>query len=136
MEINVIEDDLIRNIQHNFSEQYPFLKLQFYRNPHQPGEASSRREQLSASLPIEEVTMFHTGGKIDIGQDKTVAEVEADFLHRLGLCVQIMRKAGNIWITTTDTDQWTLQQQNDKGRECSRPRTDEMPGDFNLEDFG
>jgi len=134
MEINISEDDLIANIQADFAEQYPYLKLHFYKNPHQEGTLSAKTEQLPAYLPIEEVTMFHTGGKIDIGQERTVAEIETDFLRKFGLCVQVMRQSGSIWLTTTDTDRWTLQQQNDKGREHSMPVIDEAPGDFNLQD--
>ncbi len=134
MEINIIEDDLIRNIQQEFHSQYPYLKLQFYKNPHQLGEASPKTELLNAALPIAEVTMFHTGGKIDIRPERTVEEVEYDFFHKLGLCVQVMRQSGNIWLTTTDTDHWTLQQQNDNGCDHSTPLRDEMPGDFDLAD--
>lgn len=134
MELNIIEDDLIRNIQHGFREQYPYLKLLFYTHPHNEGEASQREEQLSAALPIEDVTMFHTSGKIDISPERTVAEVEADFYHKLGLCVQVVRKAGDIWLTTTRTDQWTLRQQNAKGHEYIRPMMNEAPEDFDIED--
>jgi hypothetical protein len=134
MYINIIEDDLISNIQHSFREVYPYLKLQFYKNPHPEGQASSRAEQLDPALPIAEVTMFHTGGGIDINPERTVAEVEADFFSKLGLCVQVTRQAGDIWLTTTDTDHWTLREQNEKGREHSTPITREEPGDFGLSD--
>jgi len=135
MEINIIEDDYIRNIQGDFRQQYPYLKLQFYKNPHQQGKASNKEEQLSNTLPIEEVTMFHTGGKIDISPERTVAEVEAAFLHTLGLCVQVMRQSGYTWLTTTETDHWTLQQQNDKGRECDQPSILERSANFDLPDM-
>ena len=117
MELYIIEDDFIRNIQADFHRQYPYLKLDFYRNPHQEGASSPKAEQLNAALPIEDVTMFHTGGRIDISPERTTAQVESDFFHKLGLCVQIARQSGNEWITTTDTDYWTLKQQNEKGRE-------------------
>lgn len=134
MEINIIEDDYIRNIRNDFSRQYPYLKLQFYKNPHQEGEASHKEEQLSDALAIEDVTMFHTGGRIDVGPQRTVAEVEADFYHKLGLCVQVMRQSGNTWLTTIGTDHWTLKEQNDKGREHSLPLIPEKPADFDLQD--
>jgi hypothetical protein len=134
MDINIIEDDLISNIQHSFREEYPYLRLQFYKNPHQEGEASSRVEQLDPGLPIAEVTMFHTAGRIDINPERTVAQVEEDFFSKLGLCVQIARQAGNIWLTTTDTDHWTLRQQNEKGRERSTPMIREEADNFDLSD--
>lgn len=134
MELYIIEDDLICNIQKDFGRQYPYLKLQFYKTNHAEGEASPRTEQLDAAQPVEEAAMFHTGGRIDISPERTVAEVEYDFFHQLGLCTQVLRHAGNMWITTTDTDHWTLKQQDDKGREHSIPLAKETPDDFNLQD--
>lgn len=135
MYLHIIEDDLIQNIQREFQEQYSCLKLQFYKNPHEAGEASPAKECLKASLPIADVTMFHTGGDIDINPERTVRELEADFFHILGLCVQVLRKAGLVWLETTDTDSWTLQQQNEKGKEYNTPLREEQPEDFDLQDF-
>jgi len=130
MEIKIIEDDIIRNIEQEFRKQYAYLKLQFYKNPHGEGEPSPVKERLNAALPIEEVTMFHTAGKINTSPGRTVAQVEHDFYHFLGLCVQILRQSGDLWIETTGTDQWTLQQQNDKGREHSLPPNQNEPEEF------
>lgn len=135
MFLNVIEDDLLQNIDSGFREHYPYLKLVFYKNPHLEGEASKPIEKLKASMPMEEVTMFHTGAQIDISPERTVSEVEADFFHKLGLCVQVVRLSGNIYITTTETDYWTLQDQNDSGREHNEPLREELPEDFDLQDF-
>jgi len=134
MEIKVTEEDLIQNIQRSFHEQYPYLKLHFYKNPHKVGEVSPKADQLDAATPIEEAAMFHTSGKVDIGPERTVAEVEADFFHKLGLCVQVMRQSGDIWIATAGTDWWTLQRQNDKGHEHSRPAANEQPDDADMPD--
>lgn len=135
MYLTVIEDDLIQNIQHAFQEQYPYLKLQFYKNPHQEGEASPVKERLANSLPIAEVTMFHTGGIIDINTQRTVTALEADFFHILGLGVQVLRQSGDLWLETTHTDCWTLQQQNEKGKASTNPIKEEQPEDFDLQDF-
>jgi hypothetical protein len=79
--------------------------------------------------------MFHTAGKIDIGSGRTVASVEYDFFRILGLCVQIFRKSGNLWLETIQTDHWTLQQQNDTAKESCCQKTIEEPSDFNLLDL-
>lgn len=135
MYLNIIEDDLLQNIQLEFQEQYPYLKLQFYKNPHRDGDASPAKERLNASLPIEQVTMFHNGGKIDISPQRTVAALEADFFHVLGLCIQVLRQSGPVWLETTSTDYWTLQQQNNKGKEHSVPPAREQPEDIDLQDL-
>lgn len=134
MEIDVIEDDLVGNILAEFHRQYPFLRLRCYRKPHAEGTASASRDELDAGLPIADVTMFHTGGRIDISPGRTVAEVEADFYSRLGLCIQVLRRSGSTWLTTTATDGWTLGKQNEKGRMQSPALPYEAPEDVNLQD--
>lgn len=135
MEIYIIEDDLVSNIQREFRKCYPYLKLQFYKTSHREGESSGKADRISSELPLSEVTMFHTGGKINIDPERTVAQVEADFLHQFSLCVQVMRQSGGLWLQTTDTDHWTLQQQNEEGRVHSIPLESEKPADFDLQDF-
>lgn len=135
MNIKVIEDDILRNIQNDFSKQYPFLKLEFYKCSHPEYVGSPESERLSADLPLEEATAFHCSGMIDISSLRTVAEVEHDFLKRLGLSVQIFRRSGQLWIETTETDHWSLEQQNAKGCEYSMPYKQDPPPDFNLIDF-
>lgn len=135
MEINVIEDDMLMNIRSAFQEQYPYLTLRFYRKPHSEGAACPECERIAADKPLEEVTMFHTGGKINIDPEKTVAALEHDFFETLGLCVQVFRQSGPLWLETTRTDHLTLQQQNDTGRESCRISITERPEDFDLQDF-
>lgn len=135
MDINIIEDDMLRNIRSAFREQYPFLTLRFYLNPHAEGDPSPESERIWQDKPIEEVTMFHTGGRINIDPDRTVTEVEYDFFKVLGICVQVFRRSGLFWIETTKTDHWTLKQQNDEGEASCRFHTIELPGDFDLQDI-
>jgi hypothetical protein len=135
MEFNVIEDDVLINIKTAFQEHYPYLTLRFYKNPHGEKSASFESERVPLNKPMEEVTMFHTAGKIDIGTDRTVAAVEYDFFKILGLCVQIFRMSGNLWLETVQTDYWTLKQQNEAGEESCRQQPIEEPEDFNLLDL-
>ena len=135
MNIRVIEDDILRNIQNDFSKQYPFLKLEFYKCSHPDGTGSPESERLSAQLPLEEATAFHCPGIIDVSPLRTVAAIEHDFLKLLGLSVQVFRRSGKLWIETTGTDHWSLQEQNAKGREYSLPYKPDAPTDFDLIDF-
>lgn len=115
MELHIIEDDLICNIQQAFRENYPCLDLQFYPNPYRADALSRQPEQLDHHLPIAEITMFHTGGSIDISPERCLAGVEADFFHKFGLCVRIIRQAGDLPAALAGTHNPTLQQLNDTG---------------------
>jgi hypothetical protein len=49
----------------------------------------------------------------------TVIELEKTFEEMLGLSVLVYRKSGKLWLETTMTDNWTLAQQNENGRQIS-----------------
>jgi hypothetical protein len=135
MELKVIEDDILRNIQNDFRRQYPFLKLEFYKCSHPECTGCPDSERLSADLPLEEATAFHSPAMIDISAQRTVTEVEHDFLKSLGLSVQVFRHCGTLWLETTATNHWTLEQQNAKGLEYSLPPGQDIPTELDLIDF-
>jgi hypothetical protein len=49
-----------------------------------------------------------------------VADLESGFLSIYGLVVQVLRKSGKVWLETTLTDNWTLNEQNKQGEALSR----------------
>lgn len=122
MEIYISEDDRVVNIQNAFSEAYPCLALEFYLQPHEAGQASRSIEKLSPEIAIDEIRLKHTFGWVNIDGHRTAAELEHDFRQLLGLNVQVLRRVGNIWLETTDTDSWTLQQLNDAGKQALRQK--------------
>jgi hypothetical protein len=48
-----------------------------------------------------------------------VNELENIFQQKFSLSAQVFRKSGNLWLETTMTDNWSLLQQNNHGREIS-----------------
>ena len=56
---------------------------------------------------------------LKISGSMTVKELEKIFDERLGLSVLVYRKSGNLWLEPTMTDNWTLEQQNENGRQIS-----------------
>jgi hypothetical protein len=44
-----------------------------------------------------------------------VIELEAMFTNYYALKTQVFRKSGKIWLETTVTDAWTLEEQNSQG---------------------
>jgi hypothetical protein len=62
-----------------------------------------------------------------------VKDLEKIFKDQFSLAMQVFRKSGNLWLETTMTDNWTLQQQNEHGREISTGKTTkDIPDDFDL----
>lgn len=122
MDIYISEEAIVGDIQKRFREFYPYLKLAFYRNPHTEGKCSPKEELVAPEMPIDKIRMIHNSGWIDISGYRMAAAVEHDFSREFGLNVQILRKSGGLWLETTGTDSWTLEELNRAGRPPKRQR--------------
>lgn len=116
MQIYISEESVVKDIQEKFHTIYPYLKLEFYRKPHTKGEYSPEEEKISRDTPIEKIRMRNGFGWLDISYYRTAAAIEHDFSYVFGLNAQILRKAGALWLETTGTDNWTLEELNNAGR--------------------
>ena len=111
----------IAEIQTEFNKRFPYLKIEFYKKPHEQGEGSPAKEVLDSQQTIGNVrTNAHTGDLRINGQMK-VSTLEQRFEEQYGLHVQVMRRSGDVWIQTTSTDEWTLAAQDDRGKDSLRP---------------
>lgn len=132
MQLTIRPNKLIRDIQTEFSAMFPFLKLEFFRNKGGRQLDYSVNNIIRHNQKIAEGQAELTDGSITIEPDMTVKQLEKDFRNEFSLAVQVFRRSGNIWLETTMTDEWTLQHQNEHGRELSTDKKDEKPGDFDL----
>ena len=110
----------IKDIQRAFSKLFPALKVEFFSGQHSVGEGSPIRTRLDAELTLGQVRSAHTEGEFLIRGDMTVGQFEREFFERFGLNIQILRRSGNLWMQTTATDSWTLEQQNQKGSDSEQ----------------
>jgi hypothetical protein len=94
----------ITEIQREFSDIFPFLKIEFFKKSHNTFGGNSNKEIISKtdSIKIKEI------GEIFITESMTVNELEQRFKTQFGLNIQIFRKHGKTWIETTVTDNWSL----------------------------
>ncbi|MBZ4191625.1 hypothetical protein [Niabella beijingensis] len=134
MNINFDEHTSMEDIQSSFHEQYPYLKLEFYRHPHLQGEASWFNDKLGKQSLVKKEASMTGNQSINAGGNQTVADFESEFFQKTGIAVQVMRFSGRVWIQTTETDDWTLQQQNEKGYEDSKLTVPDKPEDFDLQE--
>ena len=119
MTISITSERLIKDIQHEFSQVFPFLKIEFQRKP-RPSMNSTHKIY---ALPNE----FITGHSIKTNSRKTIVitpfmtvrELEDICEKNFGVFVQFYRKSGNLWLKVTMTDNWTMKQQNELGSEIS-----------------
>ncbi|MDX2002339.1 MAG: hypothetical protein SFW35_07895 [Chitinophagales bacterium] len=131
MNIQIKDSRKLSDLQRDFQEMFPYLKLEFYARPHVVRE---QQKTLNPNLTIGECRKSIKEGVISIEPSNTVRQVEKAFTEEFGLYPQVFRKSGNLWIETTLTDHWTLFQQNMEGGEMSRPNTTEENIDFSDRD--
>ena len=120
MKILISDSRKIQQLQEQFNTAYPFLKLEFFSRPHKMGHGSAPKLMKGADRTIGPCRTINKKGNLNISPDMTVAEIEQKFRENYGLNVQIFRKSGKVWLETTVTDGWTLEQQNSQGEALSK----------------
>lgn len=111
-EIVLKPDSIIAHIQMRFNLFYPFLKIEFLKNP---ANTSGKNLLLNAALCLTDVSSINSTQKINVDKSRTVSEI-ADDCKKMGLYIQVLRRSGNIWNVISLTDSWTLENQNNEGQ--------------------
>lgn len=119
MKITINDHRKIFAIQKEFNELFPFLKIEFFSKPHKAGASSSKKIIKHPSKTLGECRTIHKKGTIIITPHMTVTDLEQNLNDIYGLSVQVFRKSGRVWLETTVTDGWTLEEQNRHGKELS-----------------
>jgi hypothetical protein len=108
------------SIRKEFHDHFPFLKVEFFRDPCIKRKGSARDKMILTDEPVYRLQRKKFTGKIHFTGQTTVAALEQMFKDNLEICVQVFRKSGNVWLETTSTDDWSLQQQNEEGRSLAQ----------------
>ncbi|NOT35952.1 MAG: hypothetical protein HOP11_01080 [Saprospiraceae bacterium] len=135
MIIIIQKDKKISDIQKEFHKRFPHLKIEFYKSPHSEFEGSAVDNILDTELTIEQAQKRNASGTIKIEGLMTVAELEQAFAETFGLCVQVFRQSGQIWLQTTASDSWTLAEQNQKGFDHRDPSPETIIDAKDLQDL-
>lgn len=119
MQLHIAPNRIISDIQKEFNKMFPFLKIEFFSNKSFSRSNFSAQQIISQSRKIGDTQLTKSQGDIEIAEEMKVSDLENIFKDQFSLAVQVFRKSGSIWLETTMTDNWTLQQQNNHGREIS-----------------
>ena len=119
MEITINDQRKIFAVQKEFNEMFPFLKLGFYKKSSKVGEEPSAKRIKHISKTIAECSSIHSSEYITIKPQMTIGEVEQAFRNMYGLPVHVFKKCANAWYDITEYAGWTLQNQNEEGKELS-----------------
>lgn len=110
--LHINKDSLVRDIQFEFSNWYPFLKIELLAK--KTNLKSSKMPSLEPHFQLNQLAEI-CPGEIDINANRTVEEVSNDIQDILPVIVQMSRKSGNVWNTISISHEWTLQSQNTAG---------------------
>jgi hypothetical protein len=118
--ISIDSKQTIAILQKNFNKSFPFLKIEFFREPCIKGKGNSKDKMITTNEVISRLQKKKQYGKISFTNQTMVRELEENFLDKFGICMQVFRKSGNVWLETTSTDDWTLEQQNEQGKSIAQ----------------
>ncbi|HEX2605945.1 MAG TPA: hypothetical protein VHK91_01155 [Flavisolibacter sp.] len=119
MNLQISADMKVKDLKRQFSKQFPFLKMELFRLPHRSGEGSPLRLKIPERILLGDLPGFKAG-LLDYKASLPAGELETLLQTEFGLFVQIFRKSGDLWLETTRTDAWSLEKQNEMGREASQ----------------
>jgi hypothetical protein len=116
----------VKEMQDQFSERFPFLRINFFKNSKPGSDLSGPRILLfSPEILFKDINPEIRDGEFFVPESMTVLELEKHFNEMFGLSIQILRKSGNLWLDTSRTNSWTLKEQDDHGRDISPDRLDQ-----------
>jgi hypothetical protein len=131
MNILISDNRNLQQLQQQFSENFPYLKLEFFTRQNRTGNGPARKLIKTQGQTIGQCRTIHNKRQVSISATMTVAELEQQFRENYGLNVQVLRKSGKVWLETTVTNGWTLEQQNKQGESLSQLSVTPKPGDKN-----
>jgi hypothetical protein len=116
MLLHIDDNTTIADVQDDFSDSYPLLKIEFYEKPHQYRGASQECHRLSPELKLGAIRRKHDPGNLEIYSWFTTGRVERDFENKFGLHVQVFRQEAGAWVQSGSTDGYTLAEQMERAR--------------------
>ncbi|MBS1933709.1 MAG: hypothetical protein JST96_06895 [Bacteroidetes bacterium] len=135
MMIEIDDNRTIGEIRDQFSAYFPFLKIEFFRKPHSWQQSSSLKDILPHTIKLHEIRKKHQPGFIEIHSIQKTGAVEQEFERHFGLHVQVFRKNRDSWIQTAGTDEISLEEQNQIGKELSEDTLHGTDRKFEGDDF-
>ena len=115
LHLTIEKNQTICELQKQFNSIFPFLKMEFFTEPHFHGKLSAKNKQINPLSHITDIQNLPFNGTLEVKPAMTVNEFES-CMEEYGLFPQVFRKSGSIWLETSATDHWSLEKQNEEGR--------------------
>lgn len=119
LEILINDSRLLKDLQKDFNNVFPYLKIEFYDTPNYAKKSAMKSKLLSSAQTVKMSRRVNTEGAFAFNGNMSVANFEKELWDKFGLSAQVFRMSGKMWIETSLTDSWTLERQNNEGFEMS-----------------
>jgi hypothetical protein len=120
LELHMNEKTSFQDLQKEFSTEYPFLKIDFFKFVGNNLGWLTRMEKI---LGIDKVAVYYRTVSLksmNIHRERTVTQLISEIEDNLYVRANVQRKSGSMWIATSLTTNWTLEQQNREGKFLSQ----------------
>lgn len=107
MLIEVKSDMMVKDLKKQFHGYYPNLKLEFFNQTSSEDGGNSKDQMLDNEALLSAYTR-NQSGTVEFTGNTSVRQFETLFSETFGLNVQVFRKSGNVYLETSNTDDWTL----------------------------
>ncbi|HEX7414224.1 MAG TPA: hypothetical protein VF411_09280 [Bacteroidia bacterium] len=107
----------ISAIQREFSMIFPYLKLEFFNHTLAVPPDNPKKNKVNSNLTLKQFRNKNKNEELKIKEDMRVSDLENSFQVLFNISAQVFRKSAGTWIETSVTDDWTLKQQNDEGKD-------------------
>ena len=113
MKLHIKGEKPLKEIKQEFNILFSHLKIEFFHHSHVAGEASPLSDELNEDTIVNDIRKQSNEGELSFSEKTSVFELEDLFKNNFGLNAQVFRKSGNVWLQTTATDDWTLEEEED-----------------------
>ena len=118
----IANDKTLFQLKQEFNRKFPLLTLEFYARPHGKDEVSFKADELDDELTVSEARRNTSGltGEISLRGNRKVSRLEEELLKKYGLSVQVFFRSGTCRYQTTLSDNSTLSQLQQRGKQTSQ----------------
>lgn len=125
MIIAINSNTSIQEIIDAFSNRYPGLKIEFFVDENHDNKATANEMIKNRDSKLGHFGAAAAEVNFEIHGNETVSHFEDHFKNTFGLMVQVFHKRSNMWIVTTKTDNYTLNELNQKSLSEAAPMASE-----------
>ncbi len=117
----ILEDNMTLNsFQEEFNAVFPYLRIDFFTTLKKSSSGDKTLKLIEKNnQTFEEIRRKEIVSIIEITPETVVSELENQIEKKYTVSAQIYRNSGRMWLETTLTDSWTLEEQNKQGEALS-----------------